>query len=82
MASAVIYAMLHGSITRARIFNHLRKPQGIIHSGFSNEKMLLDNDHDEDGMIAIVMLHAGGTSPLRSQKTNNAKSSEIFNSKK
>ena len=32
----------------------------------SDDRWLLDNDHDEDGMIAIAMLHGGGdvTSPI------------------
>ena len=65
MASASMYAMSYGVFTSSGLFIHLGNSKVFPRSNFLTNRWLLDNDHDEDGMIVIAMLHGGGdvTSP-------------------
>lgn len=65
MAGTAVYAMYHGRITSLRGIDHLRNTKVLLLDGFLFDHLLiyrwlLDNDHDEDGMIVIAMLHGGG----------------------
>jgi len=66
MAGTIVHAMCHGRLISTWIIGYLRNPEVSLPSDVTNGRWLLDNDHDEDGMIVIAMLHGGGdvTSPV------------------